>query len=106
MGPFLGGFWAQVEAKLSQVGPMLEHKPNMKGQPKNIKKRAPKKSGKFCKFVQVRPPVVPLKNIPEWLTADLTALETLHWCPEGTVADTQNHTKTHPKFIQTIINPY
>ena len=29
----------------------------------------------------------PLKNIPEWLTADLTALETLHWCPEGTVAD-------------------
>ena len=34
-----------------------------------------------------RPPVVPLKNIPEWLTADLTVLETLHWCPEGTVAD-------------------
>ena len=38
----MGGFWAQVGAKLGQVGSMLEHKPNKKGQQKNIEKLVPK----------------------------------------------------------------
>ena len=90
LGPFWKVFRTQVGPKLGQVGSMLEHKPNMKGQQKNIKKRAPKKLCRITQDHAKNRPVVPLKNIPEWLTADLTALETLHWCPEGTVADIAN----------------
>ena len=33
------------------------------------------------------PPVVPLKNLQNADQQPYRALETLHWCPEGTVAD-------------------
>ena len=76
--------WQPKETRMASNGSNMVSKRVFE---KGMKKRSEK--GHASRYGPI--PCGPLKELPEWGIRDrLSSLETLHWCPEGTVADILN----------------